>query len=240
MNYKTLSLMLAIVLIGTLAYFLLLPRPSIIEKDGNKILMDQTNQSLVLEKDGEAVNFSFEELIGLFDMVDYNKVMDVDPSLIAEWEASNKVIDSVDTGSPLDLNTAATRWRAFSQWNTRRYNLIREIKPNGFAFGKHRIRKMLNRIDAVNEGIMQRGDCGTPNSIGAVCDSLIYGVRLNLTFNKEAGNKDHIDALFTPIKKDGKSYHPIRTYTRDNTAKAQGDLDDMLLNASIPCPNNCN
>ncbi len=248
MNYKILSIALAITLIGVLAYFLTRSRLLVVDISQERTSdFDKNSTALIIKGDSSnEISFTREDLKGIFDIPKFNKVVDLGKELTEELERKNKLLDSVKTGEPLTLYTASSRWRNFTEWNTRTGNFIREIKPNGFAFGKYRIRKMLKAIDEINKDIMKRGYCGTPDSIPAICDSLIYGVRLNLTFNKVPGNKDYIDALFTPyIKKEGKSYFPIKTYgTKENNngMKMTGDDDpnDLLLNASIPCPNNCN
>ena len=209
--YKISTIVLLIALITVIFFF--------INKQKNQ-------QAFYLTDKGKKVFITKKDIKDLFS---FNDLLDLDPRFVDKLDSANNSIDSVKTGKPLTLRTAGQNWRSFKKWNTKRGNFIREIKPNGFAFGKYRIRRMLYKIDSMNRKITERGNL----------DSLIVGVRLNLSHTVDPLNpraKPSIDALFTPIKANGNSFYDIETEIK--TATLDG-TNEMLLNTSVPCPNNC-
>jgi len=158
------------------------------------------------------------------ELEDFNAVVDLGASLIKEMQQKNIKFDSA-AGDFLTQSEAGPRWRSFRDWNTKRWNFRKEIKPNGFAFGLQKLRIMIKEIDKINEDLYKRN----------VLDSIILGVRINLSHTTKE-NKKHIDALIVPIIKEGKNFIDLKT-----KSPVINTFDDssLLLNTSVPCPSVC-
>jgi hypothetical protein len=204
MNYKLLSVILFFLLLASNVYFLYFKTSASYE------FIDENNETVVVSRN------DIQEALNFFGTIHVN-----DQTLLNEWENRNKNI-SASSGTTLSIQEAATKLKEFKRWNTQVGNLVREIKPHGYAFGKERIRKMLNKMDSIN------------TSHGT---DIIQGVRLYLTLTPRPNQstRNHLDLLFVPIKKDGS---PFYDFTSESTLTS-GNPDDMLLNTSVPCPDEC-
>ncbi len=152
----------------------------------------------------------------------FNEIMDVDEEVILEWK--NKEIDSINTGKALKISEAYTKLKDFSEWNNKLGNGIKQISPYGFAFGTQTIRNLLKAINKENRKMHQANN--TTN--------LIYGIRINLSHTIGPKGVPYLDALIVPIKKNGYNY--IKITKADSVSLVTNDL---LLNTSWPCPDNC-
>ncbi len=206
MNFKTLSIILAIAMVASNAYFLSQP--------------SQTESSFNNEK-GENFTLTQKDVNDLFNFMDPLTVED--STLLLLWKQKSAIMDST-SGTPFSPVDAAHKLKEFKDWNTQTGNLIRKIKPHGFAFGKNRIRNLLKEIDNINR---QETDS----------DKKIYGVRayLTLTPRPNEPKRHYLDLMLVPIKQDGTPYHDLF-----NKALTQTTTSDALLNTSLPCPDQCN
>lgn len=190
-------------------------------------IYNRQNTPYYLDSDGNKIKINQEMLSELFEL---NNVINIsDPELIKKWELLNANIDSGKTGRKLNISEVRQKKDSFNTWNKKKFNLVKEISPYGFAFGKQRIRKMLYEIDSTNSVLnkLQKQD------------SLIFGVRAYLTFsNNQLGKKSrHIDLVFVPIMKNGHTFYNLNK--KDKKSVLTGP-DPMLLNTSSPCPKMCN
>jgi len=185
------------------------------------------NAGYYLDQNGNPIQITQEMLDELFEV---NDVLNIAEQPLTEKGATATArIDSVLTGRRIPVARAISKTDSFITWNKRKFNLVREITPYGFAFGKHRMRKMLMAIDSVNRILTAKGDT----------ENLIYGVRAYLTLSKNhlAKNDRHLDLLFVPITKDGNNYIPLTPSAKK--AISLGDEGNLMLNTSAPCPNVC-
>lgn len=189
MNYKLLSMILGVGLIGSNAYFL-----------SNQ----QSIQKLKYQNiKGEEFNITQEHLI---ELREFNEVIYVDDAATNKgWEERNTIIDSLTTGAAISEEMANKKIKKFTDWNNQFGNLTRPIKPFGYAYGKGRIRAMLKKIDEINSKLIDESE-------------KIYGVRLYLSFTPRPGQatRNHLDLTFVPIKRNGKPYHNLLSASKLN------------------------
>jgi len=199
--YKILTYVLAIALIATVFYFKSQTEKlaTFIDEKGNKVQREK----------------------GMLDeLFAFNEVMEIDSETLEKWKSLNSSFDP-NTGTPLPIDVAHRNLDSFRKWNKKKFNFIKEIKPNGFAFGINRIRTLVDMIDSIN----------------IENNNIIAGIRINLTHtpNTDKKKKPTIDALIIPIKADGNNYIDLTNDEGENYLTP----NDLLLNTSLPCPDNC-
>lgn len=137
----------------------------------------------------------------------------------------SKKIDSL-SGANLSYDEADEKMKKFRQWND--IIITKRLKPRAFAFGLERVNNMLSDILIANQKLPD--------------NNKIVGVRAYLVRTHSDATstrkKWHLDILLVPVLKSGDDYIEFRNDKR-NEKFLLNEPNDMLLNTSIPCPNNC-
>jgi len=96
--------------------------------------------------------------------------------------------------------------------------------PYGYSFGVNNFLEFANYVDSLKNN-------GTPNR------GKIIGVRVYKAITKDTiTNKKYYDVFMIPVAEDGFDYPKIHDF-KDNDFLDGGD---GILNASVPCPDQCN
>lgn len=170
--------------------------------------------------EGESVNLSPQDIEALYQ---FNADLAFDNEEIQKQWRDNKEVRP-ETGDWVTTVEAEAKMTNFTTWNTRRFNFRKEISPRGFAFGLKRLKELTQRIDSVNTNILTH----EPDELK------IQGVRIYLTFSKIQSNRTrHLDLMMIPVLGNGNDYINLSTKSIATIG------DEMILNTSSPCPDNC-
>lgn len=153
------------------------------------------------------------------DIHDYISFMTNSEELQDKW--INTEMDSVERGRFISRDSAIIKMADFTKWNKKLLFNKHKISPYGFGFGLSKMRRLIKAIDRENKKHLNQPD------------SIIYGVRVNLTRTVSSeSKKDYLDAMIVPVLKNNNFYVGL-------SAKSNLTGDDLLLNTSLPCPKNC-
>ncbi|GHE74501.1 MULTISPECIES: hypothetical protein [Roseivirga] len=139
------------------------------------------------------------------------------PSLQQKFQGSR--IDPEGTGSLISLKEAQDKMKVFNRENRRSSTADSlRITPFAFAFGSAHFDTLFSRIKRINE------------DIGDDPEERVQGLRIYLTWNIK-NTPGHIDLLAVPVRGNGKDFVQVNP---PNFLE-----EEVVLNTSAPCPNNC-
>lgn len=143
-----------------------------------------------------------------------------------------------ETGEFIPLETGRRKYEKFRNWNRRTTGMgreIKEIEPYAWGLGKRRLKTWLERVSIFN-AVARETEIDT-----------IVGLRLYLVMSEkreENGNTfDHLDLMTMPVFKGGKDVFDLKpdVLEKYEELKMKDSMlsDGLILNATLPCPNNC-
>lgn len=138
------------------------------------------------------------------------------PPTIAQTQ-SNLTIHPDHTGAIISRDEAIEKMKHFKVVNGGSSPIL---KTHAFAFGINNLKKMTDAIYRAN------ASSGSSNA-----EELIQGVRAYLTWTGGPSPNGYLDVLIVPVLGNGIDYIQID--------KSNIFDEDMILNTSAPCPNNC-
>jgi hypothetical protein len=187
------------------------------------LMRQSTTESTFVNDKGEEFTITQKDIDSWYAFMDPLSVED--EAELAIWKQKNLNLDST-YGTPFSPVGAATKLKEFDDWNMPIGQLVRRLKPNGFAFGKNRLRKLLRGIDSLNNKTTD------PNK-------QIFGVRIYMTHTprETEPKRNHLDLMFVPIKRDGTPFHGL--FNKGQILTQVSDTTNTLLNTSLPCPDAC-
>lgn len=156
------------------------------------------------------------------DISSYLDLMTLDEKFVQKLKDAK--LDSTNTGVFQTRDEAKSKLGSFKEWNKKFLRNKLKITPYGFAFGLNKMRRLLAAIDREN-----KTNHNEP-------DRIIHGVRVNLSKTYSYEDKEtYLDVMIVPIMENGKNYINL---TEDENSLLPPS-DDLLLNTSLPCPDNC-